>query len=86
MLQDPGERLYKSGHLTISDDGGSGGVLDLKPRKATEVSFRKDANNLLLITGPAPNDVIEIVDYFTIARKIEKLVFADRTITGISLQ
>jgi hypothetical protein len=30
--------------------------------------------------------VIEIVDYFTIARKIEKLVFADRTITGISLQ
>ena len=77
---------YKSGHLRISDDGGSGDVLDLKPSKATDVSFGKDANNLLLITGPAPNEVIEIVDYFSTTKKIEKMVFADRTITGISLK
>jgi hypothetical protein len=77
---------YKSGHLTISDDGGSGDVLDLRPRKTTDVSFARDANNLRLITGPAQDDVIEIVDYFATTRKIEKIVFTDRTITGIALK
>ena len=77
---------YKSGPLTITDDGGSGDVLDLKPRKSTDVSFERDVNNLRLITGPAPDDVIEIAGYFTTSRKIEQIVFANRTITGISLK
>lgn len=88
---------YKSGKVTIGDHGGSGDVLDLRPRRATDVYFWKreptgsDPNHLELIFSPGSpetsSDKITIQHYFGESRfRIEKIVFADRTITPIAFQ
>lgn len=77
---------YKSGALYIADYGGSGDVLDLKPLKTTDVHFEKDGDNLVLRSGPSANDTVTISNQFTPQNRIEKIVFANRTITSIAFQ
>jgi hypothetical protein len=76
---------YKSGFVSIFDRGGSGDILDLRPHKVTDISIKRDSNNLVFLMGPSSNDLIRIQDYFLNGSKIEKIVFANRTITSISL-